>query len=362
MSTIGIIGGGQLGQMLGFAAEQLGVGTVFLDPGDDPPAAAAGRVLRLAFDDPEGLRQLAADSELITYEFENVPTNALEALPPSCRVYPPAMALQVSQDRLLEKRLFRELDIQTPEFHNVESRSALGRAAADLGYPFVLKTRRLGYDGKGQLVVRAVAELDQAWRSLGDVPLIAEAWVPFDFEVSAIGGRNPSGDIAHYPLTENRHDQGILRTSIAPAEHGSLRQRAIDFHERLLTHLDYVGVLALELFVVGDRLLANEIAPRVHNSGHWTIEGTAGSQFENHLRAVLDMPLADTAATGHAGMVNLIGRLPEELEKVRNLGFYVHDYGKEPRPGRKLGHATIVCADPEERDLKLAAIRQYLPT
>ncbi len=360
MTTVGIIGAGQLGQMLGFAAKSLGIECVFLDPSSSPPAAAVGHVMQRAFDDLAALNELATVADVITYEFENVPVDAVRGLPQGVAVYPPPQALEAAQDRWVEKQLFRTLGIPTPEFHNVESEGALRTAADALGFPFVLKTRRMGYDGKGQALIESPHELEDVWQDLGQVPLLAEAFVPFDCEVSAIGARSANGETISYPLTENRHERGILRSSLAPAGSEALAAAATRYHRQLLEALDYVGVLALELFVVGDRLLANEFAPRVHNSGHWTIEGTAASQFENHIRAVTGLALGNPAPLAHAGMENLLGEMPERLEQIRELGAYVHDYGKSPRQRRKLGHVTVVAPDAMERDRKLAELREYL--
>ena len=360
MTTIGIIGAGQLGQMLGYAGRSLGVDCIFLDPSDDPPAASAGKVLQFAYDSDEGLAALAEASDLITYEFENVPVDALSKLPSSHRVYPPAAALEHAQDRLVEKNLFRSLDIPLPGFKAVDSADDLRAAANELGLPIVLKTRRFGYDGKGQAVVRSEDDIDDAVDSLGGKQLIAEQFVPFDREVSAIGVRSVTGEIAHYPLTENVHRGGILHTSCAPADGEQLEQPAREYVESLLTRLDYVGVLALELFVTGERLLANEFAPRVHNSGHWTIEGAHTSQFENHLRAILGMPLGATDVRGYAGMINLIGTIPADREPFGRAGRSLHDYGKDPRPGRKLGHVTIVSENDSVRDEGLKELANHL--
>lgn len=360
MTTLGIIGGGQLGQMLGYAAAPLGVECVFLDPSPQPPAASAGDVLTFAFDDATGLRQLAARADVLTYEFENVPVDALQGLPAGAAVYPPPAALESAQDRLREKTLFQTLGIPTAEFRNVESAATLESAAEELGLPLVLKTRRFGYDGKGQAVIRNLQALDSAWEELGAVPLIAERLIDFDYEVSAIGARSIDGNIASYPLSENHHHEGILRTSLAPAGNPALTELAADYHARLVRHLDYVGVLVLELFVVGDELMANEFAPRVHNSGHWSIEGAATSQFENHVRAVLNMGLKDPSVTRFSAMKNLIGTLPGRLPDIRREGFYVHEYGKSERPGRKLGHITLTGDTAAERDEKLAQLEGLL--
>ena len=351
---IGIIGAGQLGQMLGFAARDLDIEVRFIDPSDNPPAAQCGKVIQSAFDDPVALVALADTCDVITYEFENVPVAALQHIEGIAPVYPPATALRHSQDRLDEKKLFDELDIPLPGYHAIDTRADMDVAADKLGLPMVIKTRRFGYDGKGQFVVKQAADLDAAWEELGGQALIAEQWVHFDYEISCIGVRSISGEIAIYPLSRNVHIDGILRTSRSPVDEPELAVKASNYVHRLLDHLDYVGVLALELFVTGDELLANEFAPRVHNSGHWSIEGSETSQFENHLRAILDLPLGGTASTGHAGMVNLIGEISDA---TRALGVGVlHDYGKAPRAGRKLGHVTVLADSAEQRDALVGKI------
>jgi len=355
---IGIIGAGQLGQMLGFAARDLGMQCQFIDPSPDPPAAVCGPVIRAAFDDPDALATLARNSDVVTYEFENVPVAALEKISDQVTVYPPPSALRFAQDRLAEKQLFSNLDIPLPAFHPVDSLADLEAAAETIGLPLVLKTRRLGYDGKGQFVVKQQADIAAAWRQLGSRDLIAEEWINFDYEVSAIGARNDSGDFITYPLTQNEHVDGILRVSRAPVADESLMQRAEQYMHRLLQHLNYVGVLALELFVAGDRLLANEFAPRVHNSGHWSIEGAKPSQFTAHLMAISDRQLETPSLCGYAGMLNLIGDIPEPARQLSNGT--LHDYGKEARPGRKLGHITVVADTIEAREQLLAQISQIV--
>ncbi|HNP63896.1 MAG TPA: 5-(carboxyamino)imidazole ribonucleotide synthase [Woeseiaceae bacterium] len=345
---IGIIGAGQLGQMLGLAARDLGVEVRFVDPSPRPPAAVCGKVIQSAFDDPVALVALAETCDVISYEFENVPVAALQQIDGIAPIFPPAAALSYSQDRLHEKQLFESLGIPLAAFHAIDSRADLNVAARALGLPMVIKTRRLGYDGKGQRVVRDTDDLDIAWKSLGGQPLIAEQWIAFDYEISCIGVRSVSGEIAIYPISKNVHVDGILRTSRSPLAAPRLAETASNYVHRLLDYLNYVGVLALELFVVNDQLLANEFAPRVHNSGHWTIEGSETSQFENHLRAILDMPLGSTASIGHAGMVNLIGKIPEAI-RTQSPGV-LHDYGKAPRPGRKLGHFTVITDTAVECD------------
>lgn len=345
---IGIIGAGQLGQMLGFAARDLDIECRFIDPSDTPPAAQCGDVIRRPFDDGEALSELAASCDVLTYEFENVAVEALQRIAGKVPVYPPTKALRYAQDRLDEKRLFARLDIPLPGYRAIETRSDMELAVEELGLPVVIKTRRLGYDGKGQVVVQKPSDIDAAWKMLGGKPLIGEQWVNFDYEVACIGVRNVAGDIVIYPLSRNVHVDGILRTSCAPVDAPALAGKAENYVHRMLVHLDYVGVLALELFVCGDDLLANEFAPRVHNSGHWTIEGSATSQFENHLRAIMNRPLGPTTAEGHAGMVNLIGNIPAALRSP-DQGV-LHDYGKTAQPGRKLGHITVIAATAPRRD------------
>ena len=342
--------------MLGHAGKALGLEFLYLDPAEKPPARSAGEVLRYGYDDAHGLDELASRSDILTYEFENVPVEAVRKLVAEIPVYPPPEALEKAQDRLEEKKLFESLHIPIPRYRPVDSVADLETAAAEIGLPIVLKTRRLGYDGKGQRIVRSQDDIHDLMAKLGGADLIAEQWVPFDREVSIIGARSVSGEIVHYPLTENVHSGGILHTSIAPAANADLAKTATDYMSRMLECLDYVGILALELFVVGNRLLANEYAPRVHNSGHWTIEGAETSQFENHLRAILDMPLGSTAARGHAGMLNLIGVMPADTAAFNSAPSRLHDYGKDPRPGRKLGHATVVADTAAGRDAALAEL------
>lgn len=357
---VGIIGAGQLGQMLGFAGRDIGIACRYVDPSDAPPAADAGEVIRRAFDDAGALDELARTCDVITYEFENVPVEALLGIAGDVPVFPPPDALRLAQDRLTEKRLFDELQIPLPRYRAVDSLDDLHAAANAIGLPLVLKTRRFGYDGKGQFVVKTTDDIDAAWQELAGAALIAEEWLDFDYEVSAIGVRATGGETALYPLTRNEHAAGILRRSRAPVDAPDLEAKAQAYMQSLLARLDYVGVLALELFVVGDRLLANEFAPRVHNSGHWTIEGAETSQFENHLRAITNRPLGPTACRGHAGMLNLIGEIPEAAENLQIAGCWLHDYGKSPREGRKLGHITVVADSARERDQRLQQVEDEL--
>ena len=355
---VGIVGAGQLGQMLGLAGQRLDLEFVFLDPAPDPPAAIAGPVLRFPFDSDAGLRELASSVDVLTYEFENVPVEALERVAESVKTYPPTEALRHAQDRLYEKQLFDSLEIPVPAYSAVNSEEDIRAAVESIGLPLVLKSRRFGYDGKGQALIKHESEISAAIDAIQAGCLIAEQWIDFDREISAIAARNSDGEVAIYPLTENRHSDGILRISRAPDTSNDSAGQARNYVTALLDRLQYVGVLAVEFFVQGDRILANEFAPRVHNSGHWTIEGAVTSQFENHLRAILNMPLGDTAATSHAGMINLIGRMPTTLTGCGP--YHLHDYDKEPRPGRKLGHITVLAESGEERDSKLDKICEKL--
>jgi 5-(carboxyamino)imidazole ribonucleotide synthase len=353
---IGIIGAGQLGQMLGYAARKLGHECYFLDPSDAPPAARAGPVIQAGFDDRVALSILAEKCDVLTYEFENVPVEALQDIADKVPVYPPQDALRLAQDRLTEKQLFKQLDIPLPQYHQIDSADDLRQAVESIGLPLVIKTRRMGYDGKGQFVLQDREQISAAWQELGGNALIAEQWVDFDYEVSAIGVRSANGEIATYCLTHNEHAAGILRVSRAPVEDDVLTDKANRYMHNMLEHLDYVGVLALELFVVGNKLLANEFAPRVHNSGHWTIEGAETSQFSNHILAVTNASPGSTATVGHAGMLNLIGHIPDAARELGNST--LHDYGKSARPGRKLGHITVVADSADGRDTLIEQIRR----
>jgi 5-(carboxyamino)imidazole ribonucleotide synthase len=344
---VAIVGGGQLGRMLVQAGEQLGVACVTLDPAANSPAAQVGPSIVGAYDDPASLARLVDGADAVTYEFENVPADALRAL--ARPVLPPILALETAQDRIAEKTLFTDVGLAVPTFAAVGDLVSLTSGVEDVGLPAVLKTRRFGYDGKGQAVIRNAELLEDAWRAVGEVPSILEAFVPFDRELSILAVRAVDGELRCYPLVENHHREGILRVSYAPApDLTDELQAAAEAHARAVAErLDYVGVFAIELFQAGGTLLGNEMAPRVHNSGHWTIEGAETSQFENHLRAVCALPLGDVAVRGHVAMVNVIGQEPEAAAILAIPGAHLHSYGKEPRPGRKLGHITLLADDPE---------------
>ncbi len=344
MTVVGVLGAGQLGRMLALAGYPLGLRFAFFDENAEAPAGHLGPLTVASWDDRAALDAFANTVDLVTYEFENVPVAAAEQLAAHVPVFPSPGALDVAQDRLKEKKLFRDLEIATATFATVDTRDELDRAVAAIGFPSVLKTRMQGYDGKGQRVLRRSSDLDPAFAAIGGRPLILEGFVPFERELSIIAARSRTGETAFWPVVENVHRSGILRLSIAPAPDtdGALADAAVAIASKTLEALDYVGVLAIELFQHQGRLLANEMAPRVHNSGHWTIEGAKTSQFENHLRAILGLPLGATDAVGVSAMVNLIGETPDPAALLGIEGAHLHLYGKPARPGRKLGHVTLV--------------------
>lgn len=344
------MGAGQLGRMLALAGYPLGLDFLFLDPAKDAPAGQVAPVLNGAFTEARLLDELAARAEVLTFDWENISVDALRALKGDTRIAPPIPALATAQDRVSEKKLFERLGIPTTRWMAVSSRAQLTRAIRDIGLPAVIKTRRFGYDGKGQAVLRTPEDAEKAWAQLGTQPLIFEELIPFDCEVSIIGARSPRGEVVIYPLNGNVHSEGILRLTRAPYGPPRWQKLAAGYLEKVLKHFRYTGILTIEFFVRGGKLLANEMAPRVHNSGHWTIEGAATSQFENHLRAILDLPLGSTQARGYSAMLNLIGTLPPRQALLAESGLHYHDYGKQPRPGRKLGHCTLVEATVTARD------------
>ena len=332
---IGILGAGQLALMLAQAGQRLGVEIVCAgQPGDC--AEQASEVMALDLDDANAVAAFAAQFDLVTIESENIHADVLQGL----QLYPNARAVGIAQDRLLEKQFFHECGIGTAPFAAVDSLEGLYQAIAIAGLPAILKTRRMGYDGKGQVRLREGDDIAAAWAEVGAAPCILEGMVEFDAEVSLIAARGHTGQIAFYPLIKNHHSEGILRTSIAPFIDGELQHIAESYLRQLLEKLEYIGILAVEFFVVDGKLLANEMAPRVHNSGHWTIEGSATSQFENHLRAIAGMELGDTASLPTV-MLNCIGTMPAQADTAAFAGLFRHDYGKEARPGRKVGHLTF---------------------
>ncbi|WP_019673632.1 5-(carboxyamino)imidazole ribonucleotide synthase [Psychrobacter lutiphocae] len=378
--TLGILGGGQLGMMLAEAALPLGYRCVFLEDAPNCPASLYGEVFT-----SEQLEDFIAAADVFTLEFENTPIDTvtrLQQLSDNGKkqgMFPPPLALEVAQDRLREKTLFNQLNIQTVPFQSVNSKQELYVACAELGLPLVLKTSRGGYDGKGQFVIKTDADIDQAWYELGDAvtgkgnltptpaPLIAEGFINFSREVSIIATRAQDGSIRCYDLVENHHHNGILATSHAPAVGTShLLPTAKAAIETLMTHLDYVGTMALELFVTKDAndkdiILANEIAPRVHNSGHWSIEGAVTSQFENHIRAVVGLPLGDTDNVYPSIMVNVLGNYPSLIEVLAIDGAHYHTYHKQERDDRKIAHITLMPNDVTNLEPALEQLVRVLP-
>ena len=341
--TVGVLGGGQLGRMLALAGYPLGLRFRFLDPSAHAPAGHVAPLMVGDYEDTDTLADFAEGLALATYEFENVPATTAEFLAQRLPLYPPPAALSVSQERLAEKEFFTSLGVPTAPFVPVNQPEELPLAVEKIGLPAVLKTRRQGYDGKGQMILRSSVDLTHAWDKLGGVPLILEGFVSFDRELSLVAARSKNRQMAFYPLVENHHREGILRVTHAPAPDltPQLQHLAEEYARTILAALNYVGVLAIEFFQVEDKLLANEMAPRVHNSGHWSIEGAATSQFAQHLRAVVGLPLGSTETRGQSAMINLIGKVPSSSELLALPGAHLHLYGKTPRPGRKLGHVTL---------------------
>jgi 5-(carboxyamino)imidazole ribonucleotide synthase len=353
MTTVGILGGGQLARMLALSGAPLGLRFLVMDSADDACAGQFAPMVVGDYTDQAALAEFASKIDVATFDFENVPAESGRWLAERVPVFPSPRALAVAQDRLAEKTLFRELGIPVPEFADVATRAALDAAIAAIGTPCILKTRRLGYDGKGQFRIKTPADAGAAWDALGaqaaTVGLILEGFVRFERELSVVAVRGRDGEFRAWPLTENWHVDGVLSASLAPAQADEALARTAHAHARKLAEaLDYVGVFALELFCRDGQLLANELAPRVHNSGHWTIEGSETSQFQNHLRAVLGLPLGDTRMLGHACMLNWIGEMPAAAPVLNEAGGHWHDYGKSSRSGRKVGHATLRAdAQPE---------------
>ena len=356
---VGVIGGGQLGRMLALAGTPLGMQFTFLDPAADACAGALGEHLHADYSSPEHLKQLAKTVDLVTFEFESVPAETVAFLEQFVPVYPSAEALRIARDRWFEKSMFKELDIPTTEFADVLSQADLDAAVTQIGLPAVLKTRTLGYDGKGQKVLREPADVVDAFAYLGNVPCILEGFVDFTGEVSLVAVRGRDGQVSCYPLVHNTHNEGVLHLSIASDQH-PLQALAQDYAGRVLKQLDYVGVLAFEFFEVDGGLKANEIAPRVHNSGHWTIEGAECSQFENHLRAVAGLPLGSVDKVGHSAMLNFIGSVPQAEKVLTIADCHLHDYHKASKPGRKVGHATVRSQDEERLQKQIAELEALL--
>ena len=344
---IGILGAGQLGQMLALAGRRLGHQFRFLSPDAASAVSSFAELIVADYENEAALAHFADGLDVATYEFESIPASSVRFVAERVATYPPAIAIETAQDRKYEKECFERLKIPTAPFAAVESMAQVREAIARTGLPAVLKSRRLGYDGKGQAVIRSREEIGTAWVKTGGVPAIVEKFVAFTRELSIIAVRSLTGEMAFYPLVENHHSEGILRFSLAPAPGVSpeIQSIAQEYATRVMDDLGYVGVLAIELFETEGGLVANEMAPRVHNTGHWTIEGADTSQFENHIRAITGMSLGSTDMGGAAGMVNVIGREPD-VTRLRELSdVHVHMYGKSPAPRRKLGHITVTADD-----------------
>ncbi|MEP2641199.1 5-(carboxyamino)imidazole ribonucleotide synthase [Roseobacter sp.] len=349
-ATIGILGGGQLGRMLSVAAARLGLKTHIFEPGAEPPAGhVADQITTAAYEDTDALTRFARSVDVVTYEFENIPTAALDVVEAIVPIRPGREALRVSQDRLTEKTYLQDLGLSVAPFADVIDIATLTAATDQIGLPAILKTRRFGYDGKGQARLTSAADIDQAWADMADQPAILEGFVSFTQEVSVIAARSAQGDVACFDPGENVHHDGILHSTTVPARLSPAhRTDAILIAAKILNALDYVGVLGVELFVTKSGLIVNEIAPRVHNSGHWTQNGCAVDQFEQHIRAVAGWPLGDGARHADVVMENLIGADMDRVpELAREPNAALHLYGKaEAKPGRKMGHINRITGAP----------------
>ncbi len=353
--NLGVLGGGQLARMLALAAAPLGVRVRAYDPGADACAGDVCELVRGEYDDAVSLHRFAENLDVVTYEFENVPTVAAETLAPLVPIRPGIESLRLSQDRALEKRALTDAGFEVAPWHVVDSFDMLPQAAESVGLPAILKTRRGGYDGKGQAIIADPADMERAWSAIDQQPAVLEKMIRFERELSLVAVRGVDGAIAHYPLVENEHRQGILRVTTAPA---TGVPAVVDSHAnalatKLMIALAHVGVLTIEFFEAGGRLIANEFAPRVHNSGHWTIDGAVTSQFENHVRAVMGLPLGATALRCPTIMLNCVGQLPNVSAVLSRPDAKLHDYRKQPRPGRKVAHVNA-CGCGADRIDKLA--------
>ena len=344
-ATIGILGGGQLGRMLSVAASRLGLKTHILEPGANPPAGdVAHMVTTASYDDHAALTAFGQSVDVITYEFENIPTSALDLLESLAPIHPGRQALATSQDRLTEKTFLQDLGLQTAPFADVADMAGLQAAIATIGTPAILKTRRMGYDGKGQARIMSPDDATSALADMAGAPAILEGFIDFSHEVSVIGARSPDGSVACYDPGENVHEAGILRTTTVPARlTAGQRTDAVLIAAKILNALDYVGVMGVELFVTPQGLIVNEIAPRVHNSGHWTQNGCTICQFEQHIRAVAGWPLGDGSRHADVVMENLIGDDMDRVPALAKTDAAIHLYGKaEVKPARKMGHVNRI--------------------
>lgn len=340
---LAVLGGGQLARMMALAAAPLGIRVRAFDPSPDACAGDVCELVKGEFDDKDALGRFADGLDAVTYEFENVPTIAIETLAAKKPVRPGLESLRLSQDRVLEKAALTEAGFEVAPWAPAASLDELANAVQTIGTPAILKTRRGGYDGKGQAIIAHTADIERAWAAIGEQPAVLEKMLRFERELSLVAVRGIDGSMAYYPLVENEHRQGILRVTIAPATGvpDTLDTEARAMAQKLMAALDHVGVLTIEFFEVGGRLIANEFAPRVHNSGHWTIDGAATSQFENHVRAVMGLPLGPTDALCPTVMLNCVGDLPRTSVVLSSPDAKLHDYRKRPRPGRKIAHVNV---------------------
>jgi len=369
MKKIGVLGAGQLGRMLALAGYPLELDFHFYDTSGKPSVGLGDITIdtKAKLDNPE-LADFLKDVDVVTYEFEHLPLELTQYIEKHATLYPPSKSIEVCQNRAKEKALFKQLNIPTPNYHIVHNVDELKAAVEDLGCPVVTKTTTEGYDGKGQFVIRSADQCDEAWQAIGVNAsgtniLIAEAFVNFQRELSIIAARSADDEMMVYPLAENDHHEGILRYSTAPANRvkPEIAEQAKLYIKELMHELGHVGILTLELFETENGLVANEMAPRVHNSGHWSIEGARCSQFENHLRAIAGYPLGNTEAYGPTCMINIIAE-KGDIQGIMSLPYaHVHLYGKEERPGRKLGHITVQADTQEELKWRVKNVASFLP-
>jgi len=356
---VGILGAGQLGRMLALAGIPMNIEFVLLDPAQDACGQSLGEFINAPFDDETRLQELVDKVDVVTVEFEHISVKSLEWLNKRMPVYPPPVAVATAQDRLLEKQMFARLDIPTADYKAIDQEQEFIDYCSSKSQPMIAKTRHAGYDGKGQVRINADTDHKAAWKELAGAPMIIEDKINFDREISIIAVRDRNGKTVFYPVSENTHSGGILHCTKVRLN-DPMQSQAEDYIKRVMDELDYVGVLTFEYFNCGDQLVANEIAPRVHNSGHWSIEGADSSQFENHIRAICGMPLGSTETRGPAAMVNLIGEMPPRDAVLGVEGAHWHDYGKEPRAGRKLGHITLRANDQKEFEERLTKLENVL--
>ncbi|MCX7554126.1 5-(carboxyamino)imidazole ribonucleotide synthase [Marinicella sp. S1101] len=357
---IGILGAGQLARMLALSGYPLGFEFVFYDPTADACAGQVGEMMTAEYHNEVALEEFCKKVDIVTLDFENVPVETLKFVQKKKPVFPTPEVLEIAQDRLLEKQFCHQYGIPTTDFETINSLSELKFAAKKFDYDAILKTRRLGYDGKGQYRITQAADINQIPDNLFEQDLILEKRIKFKREVSVIVARNGLGEMKTWPLCENKHKEGILTTTIVPAKASELDEVTTDYAKQLAIALNYVGVLVIEFFQTDEAVFVNEMAPRVHNSGHWSIEGADTSQFENHLRAGLNLPLGSTKMQGMAAMLNWIGAFPDNILSINEEKLYWHVYGKEPRPGRKIGHSTLLAATPQELHDKIVGLVKKL--